>query len=255
MTRGTDRHLSKLKDIHDDREYYAITLIADENFRMEISIFSHWTGWADEQHRQELRVPSIVNARHVAKSWGKMREPYAVINHLEDMILFLAGGGNALIEKSLFESYMPEYFKESPSLPDGLFGFADVNLFKSNELKRAPTPKIRMNVLKRDDRRCRICGRRPDDSVDVELHVHHIRPWKEGGATKANNLITLCHTCHKGLAPHCDLDLFLYVEQAPTARSRRSALLKGIANYKRAVQQTCTANDARHSSGRNRNMC
>jgi hypothetical protein len=245
MTPDIDRRLSELKEIHDNSEYYAITLIADENRRMEISIFSHWTGWADEQCRQELREPSIVNARRVAKLWGKSRQPYAVINQPEDILLFLVGGGNALVEKPLFENYMLKYIRESPSLPDGLFGFTDVNLFNSNELKRAPTPKIRMNVLKRDNWRCRICGRRPDDSVDLELHVHHIRPWKRGGATKANNLITLCHTCHKGLDPHFDPSLFLYIEQAPTVKWRRSALSKGIANYRKAVQQTCTATSRR----------
>lgn len=241
MTPGIDRWLSELKEISDNSEYYSITLIANENMRMEISIFSHWTGWADEQCRQELREPSIVNARRVAKLWAKSRQPYAVINHPEDMLLFLVGGGNALVEKSLFENYMLKYIKQSPSLPDGLFGFADIDLFNSNELKHAPTPKIRMNVLKRDNWRCRICGRRPDDYVDVELHVHHIRPWGRGGATKANNLITLCHTCHKGLDPHFDLDLFSCVEQSPTAPERA---LEGNCE----LQASCSADVYCHKS-------
>jgi hypothetical protein len=65
-----------------------------------------------------------------------------------------------------------------------------------------------MRIFKRDNFRCRLCGRRADDHVDVELHVHHIRPWADGGVTYLDNLITLCHTCHKGLEPHGDLSLF-----------------------------------------------
>jgi hypothetical protein len=30
-----------------------------------------------------------------------------------------------------------------------------------------------MDVLRRDDFRCQICGRRAADYVDIELHVHH----------------------------------------------------------------------------------
>jgi 5-methylcytosine-specific restriction endonuclease McrA len=38
-----------------------------------------------------------------------------------------------------------------------------------------------MRILKRDRRRCRVCGRSPDDFVDVTLHVHHIVPWSRSG--------------------------------------------------------------------------
>src|SRR5262249_38518073 len=74
----------------------------------------------------------------------------------------------------------------------------------------APTPKLRMSVLKRDGFRCRLCGRSPDNHVDVELHVHHIRPFgrPSEGVTHPDNLTTLCHTCHKGLHPHNDDSLF-----------------------------------------------
>ncbi|WP_090804132.1 HNH endonuclease [Asanoa ishikariensis] len=56
-----------------------------------------------------------------------------------------------------------------------------------------------MEVLTRDGFRCRACGRSPNDHVDLELHVHHIRPWGMGGLTHPLNLITLCNTCHRGL--------------------------------------------------------
>jgi hypothetical protein len=58
-----------------------------------------------------------------------------------------------------------------------------------------------MRVLKRDGYRCVVCGRRPGDHVDLELHVHHVIPWRMHGPTAENNLVTLCGTCHKGLDP------------------------------------------------------
>ncbi len=65
-----------------------------------------------------------------------------------------------------------------------------------------------MDILKRDKFRCKACGRRPDNYVDIELHVHHIRPFGEGGFTHEENLITLCDTCHKGLDPHYEWSLY-----------------------------------------------
>src|ERR1039457_3485460 len=75
-------------------------------------------------------------------------------------------------------------------------------------LKRAPTPRLRMKVFNRDARRCRTCGRSPANHVDVEIHSHHIRPWGSRGLTIKENLITLCHTYHRGQDPHFDKALF-----------------------------------------------
>jgi hypothetical protein len=94
-----------------------------------------------------------------------------------------------------------------------------------------------MAVLHRDGRRCRICGRNPDDNVDIVLHVHHIRPWALGGATEVSNLITLCHTCHGGLEPHFDPNLYEYVEPTAgtTPLSRFAAGVAGVAAYRRVA--------------------
>ncbi|WP_233899431.1 HNH endonuclease [Pseudonocardia dioxanivorans] len=56
-----------------------------------------------------------------------------------------------------------------------------------------------MHVLKRDGFRCVICGRRPRGHEDIELHVHHVLPWRFFDPTAEWNLATLCGTCHKGL--------------------------------------------------------
>jgi hypothetical protein len=96
-----------------------------------------------------------------------------------------------------------------------------------------------MAVLKRDDFRCQICGRRANDYVDVELNVHHVRPWGQGGLTKENNLVTLCRTCHKGLDPHFDPKLYELVPSAdklgPSAQEMRKELFEGINRYRKTV--------------------
>ena len=51
-------------------------------------------------------------------------------------------------------------------------------------------------VLNRDGYKCQYCKGKHKDS---KLEVHHIIFRSEGGSDEDENLITLCHTCHKAL--------------------------------------------------------
>lgn len=51
-------------------------------------------------------------------------------------------------------------------------------------------------VLYRDSYECQICKGKHKDS---KLEVHHIIYRSQGGSDEAENLITLCHTCHSAL--------------------------------------------------------
>jgi len=51
-------------------------------------------------------------------------------------------------------------------------------------------------VLNRDGYKCQCCKGKHKDS---KLEVHHIIFRNQGGSDEADNLITLCHTCHKAL--------------------------------------------------------
>ena len=51
-------------------------------------------------------------------------------------------------------------------------------------------------VLNRDGYNCQYCKGKHKDS---KLEVHHIIFRSKGGSDEAENLITLCHTCHKAL--------------------------------------------------------
>jgi hypothetical protein len=54
-------------------------------------------------------------------------------------------------------------------------------------------PRVRREVLARDQHRCQApgCGR------TRFLEVHHIKPRNGGGSNKADNLVTLCGSCHR----------------------------------------------------------
>ncbi len=186
----------------------------------------------------ELRRADLIKPQ-ITELWAKTGIPYSVINEPGELPLFLIGGGEALIEKAVAEEMLGEFLGPHPVVPDDYRGgFKSLDTIDPRALKRAPTPKLRMSILKRDDCRCRICGRRPDDYVDLELHVHHIRPWAKGGLTENVNLITLCHTCHNGLEPHQDLSLYEYLDpniNILNIDAHTKDLLKGINEYRALV--------------------
>jgi hypothetical protein len=64
--------------------------------------------------------------------------------------------------------------------------------------------RIKFLVMRRDNFKCRICGKSPAKNPEVELHVDHIKAWTKGGETTFENLQTLCSVCNIGKS---DLDM------------------------------------------------
>jgi 5-methylcytosine-specific restriction endonuclease McrA len=60
---------------------------------------------------------------------------------------------------------------------------------------RTASLSLRFEVLRRDDFRCRYCGRQPPE---VMLHLDHVEPWSAGGRTVLENLRAACSDCNLG---------------------------------------------------------
>lgn len=56
------------------------------------------------------------------------------------------------------------------------------------------TPEQKIEILKRDDYKCVICGRSAKEGY--ELHVDHILPKDKGGKATLENGQTLCSICN-----------------------------------------------------------
>jgi len=213
--------------------FYALTLTAEDDGQVVLGMQSRWVGYADAERRVEIREASLVFAR-MAEAWDDIGRPGVFVRTSDELLIFFLLGGNALIEPALAEEAIGDLLKPDHALLLGRAGFVSPNLAGPSALRRAPTPKLRMSVLKRDGRRCRICGRSPDNHLDLELHVHHIRPWEHSGITNPANLITLCQTCHRGLEPHYDASLFDYLGAGDVV-SLAAEFAKGVANYRRVT--------------------
>lgn len=58
--------------------------------------------------------------------------------------------------------------------------------------------RLRFIVMRRDNFRCKNCGRSPATDSSIILHVDHIKAWANDGETVLENLQTLCSMCNIG---------------------------------------------------------
>lgn len=218
-----------------DMDYYAITILLGDSGKPAYTSFSAWVGFTDGKIKREIRQASLVDADRMLATWRMLEESAMVVDSPTAFGLFFSFGGHAVVEKQLAEAIIPDWLAPTVVVNVGEAGFASPGSLPNAALQRAPTQKLRMQILKRDDYRCRICGRRSSDHVDIELHVHHVRPWGVGGVTEESNLITLCHTCHNGLEPHFEYGLFALIPKEATGSSE--LYRKKLVEYQAAVAQ------------------
>jgi hypothetical protein len=173
--------------IEDGAGYYALTLTADKTGNVVWSSFSGWVG-PGSKAMWELRAPSLVDPHGAQAAWRTALQPSVVVNDITSFGSFIRAGGNALVKQSLAQQWLQDVLEPVECVSGSLVGSRPLDSILKGSLNRAPSKKLRMDVLRRDDFRCQICGRRAADNVDIVLHVHHIRPYGMGGLTEARNL-------------------------------------------------------------------
>ncbi|MBI3582134.1 MAG: HNH endonuclease [Nitrospinae bacterium] len=67
-----------------------------------------------------------------------------------------------------------------------------------HKTKRDINWRLRFIVMRRDNFKCKSCGRSPATDSSVILHVDHVKAWANGGETVIENLQTLCSICNIG---------------------------------------------------------
>lgn len=199
--------LRKMKEFDPDGSYFALTLGANRRGLPFWSKQTHWVGWPERNPNWEMRAASLVKPRAMADLWVAIGQSWVAVHDDVSLSIYLHIGGNALVERAVAEARLPSVIAPEECVHDGAvqvggFGFVVTSRLPDSAIeRRAPDRKLRMKVLKRDGYRCVVCGRRPADHVDLELHVHHLIPWRMHGPTTEENLVTLCGACHKGLDP------------------------------------------------------
>jgi predicted restriction endonuclease len=67
-----------------------------------------------------------------------------------------------------------------------------------HKTKRNINWRLRFIVMRRDNFKCKKCGRSPATDPTIILHVDHKTAWTNGGETVLENLDTLCSICNIG---------------------------------------------------------
>lgn len=86
-----DDRLAALQQHREGCLYYAITLTADDDLKIEFATQTQWAGWADSEMRHELRKARPVYSRFV-ELWEGLGQPYAIVHTADELMLFLLGG-------------------------------------------------------------------------------------------------------------------------------------------------------------------
>lgn len=219
--------------------YFAITLLATKDGQIQRSCQSQFVGWDDFKLRREIREACPVDPVKALDLFESIHEPGVLVNSQADLFLYLLIGGHGIIEEHLCKKHFADLVAPRVTVRSVVEGFVNTESAPQEWFRRAPTRKARMRVLKRDGLQCRLCGRSPNDYVDIELHLHHVVPWGEGGLTEEDNLITICDTCHSGLEPHFDPELFSRVGFNPfLPRLSTSEEYRGsVTNYRHITTQ------------------
>ncbi|WNG79966.1 HNH endonuclease signature motif containing protein [Mycobacterium sp. ITM-2016-00316] len=238
---------AELSRIDPTFSYFALTLTATPTGELRMTTQTEFAG-PGSKPMWEMRRASEVDARNMLGLWHDMGESAVVVNSEASLAVFLRIGGNAIIEKSIFSNWFGRLMEPEECVPSRVGeGVRSRESVEGHAMvKHAPTKKLRMDVLRRDNFRCRACGRSPDNYVDIELHVHHVLPWGQGGMTERSNLLTLCSTCHTGLDPHFEIRL---LEKVPDGIIHPS-VFEGIGDDFRAGVQHYRGLVADNAEGR-----
>ena len=220
--------------------YYGLTRLATDEGALLKSIDSHWVGYTTSRPRREIREATPLDGPMHRDNLRAMAQTCLLINCEDDLRFWYAFGGNAVVLDDVAKAqFADELAPREVANASGAVGFVSANALIPEQLQHAPSKKTRMNVITRDGRRCFICGRSPANYVDLELHVHHIVPWGEGGITEPENLVTLCGTCHGGLNPHFDWQLAIDIRDKHYPSGQEYIRL--LQNYQKCVREIVAA--------------
>jgi hypothetical protein len=81
---------------------------------------------------------------------------------------------------------------------EGATGKSDARPSTQHKTKRNINWRLRFVVMRRDNFKCKKCGRSPATDLSIVLHVDHRNAWAKGGETLLENLETLCSKCNIG---------------------------------------------------------
>lgn len=252
---GENGRLHREREPDSDRNWYAFCRTVTSDGKLSIASQTEFVGYSDMRPFREQRRASYVRPDIWRKHMRELRELPLTVDDNSSFLVWLILGGEALVEESAARLLMAESLEpHEVGLVASEPGWLSTKDLESSVLRHAPTPKLRAEVILRDSRRCRLCGRSPDEDPHAFLEAHHGVPWgdRRSGLTVKANLFALCNTCHQGVTNGLEQQLMLSldVRSGFGADSFRTEYFEGLLRYRKRVLQSLREMEQRPSRRR-----
>ncbi|MEZ4936528.1 MAG: HNH endonuclease [Crocinitomicaceae bacterium] len=154
-----------------------------------------------EKTRSRINIPNEDLFENLVDVWTKLERQPRYSDMYKPLSKFSAG----TYEKR-FGSWRKalEYFVDYMNGEEAPIEVPSKKKVSKRSTSRNINIRLRFMVLRRDNFKCKICGKSPANDPSIILHVDHIKAWAKGGETIIENLQTLCSTCNIGKS---DLDM------------------------------------------------
>jgi hypothetical protein len=232
-------------------EWYAFSHLADANLKTHRHLQTVFVKFSPDPPHREMRKASFVRPDVWRTTMSQIHEMPITVSDEESLLVWLLLGGEALVESSMAAKLFPEYLRVHEVGRTATYGgWIGTNSVPSTALRHAPTPKLRAKVLLRDNRRCRLCGRSPDQDPHAFLEAHHGIGWgaRKSGLTVEENLFALCKTCHAGITN--ELEFALLANILPPSSSMVQESLQqyrtGVYYYRKSVLRSLKTGQQSH---------
>ncbi len=100
--------------------------------------------------------------------------------------------------RKALEKFVTNINREESTSSEEAIKNVEVEPITRHKTSRAINWRLRFIVMKRDNFKCKTCGRSPASDTSIILHVDHVKAWANGGETVLENLQTLCSKCNIG---------------------------------------------------------
>jgi len=200
--------VQQMRHWQDTSEYYALTLSATADNRLLWSVQSQFAGPSGRFRGWERREASVVDPGRMTVLWEGIGQSWLAVSNEMQLAIWLRLGGNALVETQLARRWLPTQVEPREVAPNGPIGYLNAASLTPQQLRRRPTRSVGKRVRTRDSNSCRRCHRIFGHGC---LSKHHVVPYRFGGLTQENNLVSLCDECHTEVDERPDHGLFSVV--------------------------------------------
>jgi 5-methylcytosine-specific restriction endonuclease McrA len=100
--------------------------------------------------------------------------------------------------RKALEKFVAYINKEENASSEEMLRKVRVEPITKHKTSRTINWRLRFIVMRRDNFKCKKCGRSPANDPKIILHVDHKIAWAKGGETVFENLETLCSRCNIG---------------------------------------------------------